>query len=62
MTVIDAARQLGAVVQTDPRYIEYVKAKTMNDADEAISTLFARISLWKPTRSPKRQTARKSRS
>ncbi len=34
MTVIDAARQLGAVVQTDSRYIEYVKAKAANDADE----------------------------
>ena len=45
MTVIDAARQLGAVVQTDPRYIEYVKAKTMNDADEELQKLIGDFNL-----------------
>ena len=45
MTVIDAARQLGAVVQTDSRYIEYVKAKTMNDADEELQKLIGEFNL-----------------
>ena len=45
MTVIDAARQLGAVVQTDARYIEYVKAKTANDADEELQRLIGEFNL-----------------
>ena len=45
MTVIDAARQLGAVVQTDARYIEYVKAKKLNDADEELQNLIGDFNL-----------------
>lgn len=45
MTVIDAARQLGAVVQTDARYIEYVKAKKANDADDELQRLIGEFNL-----------------
>ena len=45
MTVIEAARQLGAVVQTDPRYIEYVKAKAANDADGELQNLIGEFNL-----------------
>lgn len=45
MTVIDAARQLGAVVQTDERYIEYVKAKNANDNDKELQELIGEFNL-----------------
>lgn len=45
MTVIEAARELGKVVQADPRYIEYVKAKELNDADEGLQNLIGEFNL-----------------
>lgn len=45
MTVIEAARELGKVVQADPRYIEYVKAKELNDADESLQNLIGEFNL-----------------
>lgn len=45
MTVIEAARELGKVVQADARYIEYVKAKELNDADNALQDLIGEFNL-----------------
>lgn len=45
MTVIEAARELGKVVQADARYIEYVKAKELNDADEGLQNLIGEFNL-----------------
>lgn len=45
MTVIEAARKLGEVVQADPRYIEYVKAKQANDSDEELQQLIGELNL-----------------
>lgn len=45
MNVIEAARALGAVVQADPRYIEYVKAKKLNDEDEGLQNLIGEFNL-----------------
>ena len=39
MTVIEAARALGKVVQQDERYKAYVDAKKKNDADEGLQQL-----------------------
>lgn len=45
MTVIEAARELGKVIQADARYIEYVKAKELNDADEGLQNLIGEFNL-----------------
>ena len=45
MTVIEAARELGKVVQADERYIEYVKAKKVNDEDEKLQNLIGEFNL-----------------
>lgn len=45
MTVIEAARELGKVVQADERYIEYVKAKKANDEDETLQNLIGEFNL-----------------
>lgn len=45
MTVIEAARELGKVVQADERYIAYVKAKEANDADEELQNLIGEFNL-----------------
>ena len=45
MTVIEAARMLGAVVQSDDRYKEYVKCKDANDKDEALQNLIGEFNL-----------------
>lgn len=45
MTVIEAARELGKVVQADARYIEYVKAKELNDGDEGLQNLIGEFNL-----------------
>ncbi len=45
MTVIEAARELGKVVQADARYVEYVKAKEINDADEGLQNLIGEFNL-----------------
>ena len=42
MTVIEAARELGKVVQADERYIEYVNA---NDADTELQNLIGEFNL-----------------
>ncbi len=45
MTVIEAARELGKVVQADERYIEYVNAKNANDADTELQNLIGEFNL-----------------
>ena len=45
MTVIEAARVLGEVVQADERYKEYVKCKDENDKDEALQNLIGEFNL-----------------
>ncbi|MGN0683027.1 MAG: YlbF family regulator [Oscillospiraceae bacterium] len=45
MTVIEAARALGKVVQADERYIEYVKAKKANDDDAELQNLIGEFNL-----------------
>lgn len=45
MTVIEGARQLGKIVQTDERYIEYVKAKKANDEDKELQDLIGEFNL-----------------
>lgn len=45
MTVIEAARELGKVVQADERYIEYINAKNANDADEELQNLIGEFNL-----------------
>lgn len=45
MTVIEAARALGKVVQADERYIEYVKAKKANDEDKELQDLIGELNL-----------------
>ncbi len=45
MTVIEAARALGEVVQADERYKEYVKCKEENDKDEALQKLILEFNL-----------------
>lgn len=45
MTVIEAARELGKVVQADERYVEYIKAKNANDADAELQNLIGEFNL-----------------
>lgn len=45
MTVIEAARALGEVVQADERYKEYVRCKDLNDEDEALQNLIGEFNL-----------------
>ena len=45
MTVIEAARKLGAAVQADPRYVEYVNAKKANDEDQELQNLIGEFNL-----------------
>lgn len=45
MTVIEAARALGKVVQADERYIEYMKAKKANDEDADLQNLIGEFNL-----------------
>ena len=45
MTVIEAARELGKVVQADERYIEYINTKNANDADEELQNLIGEFNL-----------------
>lgn len=45
MTVIEAARALGKVVQEDERYIAYAKAKEANDADAGLQELIGEFNL-----------------
>ena len=45
MTVIEAAREVGKVVQADERYIEYINTKNANDADEELQNLIGEFNL-----------------
>ncbi len=45
MTVIEAARALGKVVQADERYIAYVNAKKANDDDKELQDLIGEFNL-----------------
>lgn len=45
MTVIEAARALGKVVQADERYVEYVRAKKANDEDAELQNLIGEFNL-----------------
>ena len=45
MDVIEVTRQLGKAVQADARYIEYVRAKEANDADEHLQQLIGEFNL-----------------
>lgn len=45
MTVIEAARALGKVVQSDERYVEYINAKNANDADTELQNLIGEFNL-----------------
>ncbi len=45
MGVIEQARELGKAVQADERYIEYVRAKELNDADESLQNLIGEFNL-----------------
>ncbi len=45
MTVIEAARALGKVVQADERYIEYIRAKKANDEDKELQDLIGEFNL-----------------
>ncbi len=45
MTVIEAARALGKVVQQDERYKAYIDAKKKNDADEGLQQLIGEFNL-----------------
>ncbi len=45
MGVIEQARMQGKAVQADERYIEYVRAKELNDADEGLQDLIGEFNL-----------------
>ncbi|MGN0700049.1 MAG: YlbF family regulator, partial [Oscillospiraceae bacterium] len=45
MNVIEVTRQLGLAIQSDERYLEYVKAKEANDADTALQDLIGEFNL-----------------
>ena len=45
MTVIEAARELGKVIQSDERWTEYVRAKKANDEDEKLQELIGEFNL-----------------
>ncbi|MDR0315186.1 MAG: YlbF family regulator [Oscillospiraceae bacterium] len=43
MDVVEITRQLGAVVQKDQRYLEFVEAKNASEADEEVLGLMDKI-------------------
>ncbi|MBO5266121.1 MAG: YlbF family regulator [Ruminiclostridium sp.] len=45
MDAIKAARELGKAIQADPRYVDYVAAKTANDNDEELQNLIGEFNL-----------------
>lgn len=45
MNVIEITRQLGKAIQEDPRYIEYSRAKELNDADEELQKLIGEFNV-----------------
>lgn len=49
MDIIEAARNLGAVMQQDERYKKYIEAKKANDADEELQKLIGEFNLARMT-------------
>ncbi|MBQ8569671.1 MAG: YlbF family regulator [Oscillospiraceae bacterium] len=45
MTIIEKARELGAMIQQDERYIEYNRAKEANDKDEELQEMINNFNL-----------------
>ena len=45
MDVIAKARELGALLQQDERYLKLMEAQKANEADDALNELIARIQL-----------------
>jgi cell fate (sporulation/competence/biofilm development) regulator YlbF (YheA/YmcA/DUF963 family) len=45
MTVIEQARELGKAIQTDERYIRYMKASEINDTDTEIQNRIGEFNL-----------------
>ena len=45
MDVIAKARELGAALQQDERYLKFVKAQKANEEDEALNELIAKLQL-----------------
>ena len=45
MDIIELARQLGKAIQEDERFIEYHRARRLNDADEALQNLIGEFNL-----------------
>lgn len=45
MDVIELTRQLGAAIQQDARYLDYVKAKTANEEDQNLNDLIGKLNL-----------------
>lgn len=45
MTVIEASRALGEVVQADERYKEYVRCRDINDEDKVLQDLIGEFNL-----------------
>ena len=45
MDIIAKARELGAMLQQDERYIKLMEAQKVNEADDALNELIARIQL-----------------
>ncbi len=45
MTILEAARQLGAAIQEDERFIRYAKARLANDNDENLQKAIGEFNL-----------------
>lgn len=45
MTVIELTRQLGAAIQQDERYLEYLSAKEKNDTDTELQNLIGEFNI-----------------
>ena len=45
MSVIELARQLGAAIQKDERYLAFAAAKEANEKDEALNALMGEIQM-----------------
>ncbi len=49
MDIIEAARNMGAAIQRDERYIKYNEARKANDADEELQKLIGEFNLARMT-------------
>lgn len=45
MNAIDKARELGKAIQQDERYLEYNKAKTLNDNDQVLQNMIGEFNM-----------------